>query len=78
MGPKPMAPTIAGIKLSCTLGRAGMAPFQDDFPTVLSNAQWLQYEIKTPGFQIKRGFLMDTPGDIRLKFRHQLFEVSIT
>ena len=74
-GPTEAAKSFTDVKPTCM----GQVPehdiFADDFKTVLKNVTDIINMGCTEGFKERRGVLMDSKVNPRLKFRHILFEV---
>ena len=80
-GPTNFTRTLADAKASCTGKKPSFETIGDNFNTAIANLQWLQDQIATDGFTVKKGALVGQPGvppdTYKVKVRHTLFEVSV-
>ena len=78
-GPTEATRTFADVKPTCTGQAPEHAVFADDFDVVLKNLDALMQKEKTDGFKAMKGLLINSMnGNRKIKFRHILFEVSIS
>ncbi|KAI0633922.1 hypothetical protein C8Q77DRAFT_1036223, partial [Trametes polyzona] len=76
-GPTRFHPSLAEVKPTCTGTIPPLDPFRTDFARALDNLRWLQDQIATPTFHLKRGVLVERPHQSpKLKVCHVLFEVN--
>lgn len=77
-GPTRYQRSLSDVKPSCTGSVPALDPFRTDFMRAIDNVRWVQNEVATPTFELKRGFLVERPRQpAKLKVRHVLFEVRI-
>ncbi|KAH7917949.1 hypothetical protein BV22DRAFT_1134981 [Leucogyrophana mollusca] len=74
-GPSIVCKELSEATVSCAAEQPDMALFKDEFSTIVNNLHWLQDQVATPGYSIKKGlFLMSTEIGSRFKVHHALFE----
>lgn len=66
---------FSDLKLTCTGKGPSEMPFREDFPTVLTNLTAMVN--LSARYTNKKGLFVERPPDLKIRFRHVLFEVSI-